>query len=430
MERVFAAYDLAGAFRMAQLAIVEGPLDEDLLDRALLSVAERHALLRARIGDGPGGPRFEIERSLRSELEVRRPAPAEIAEGEVAGLAEELVRVSYDPGRPLWRCVLQPGPRPGGPHLLALASHHSLMDGLSGYRVLCDLVEACDDLHGGRPAPRLLPLPPALDDLSGPVRLRARLRYRLRVLRALALGRRTGLPLESAAGPGERRQRFACATTEPGVLDALRPSARARGATVGGVLAAAVLEAARGAFSIRDGTRISFSQQMSLRRALGVGPEVVGSYAVRIVDWPRVRARDDWWERARALTRALQQGVHPEVLLAGVAATRSGIRQLPEIIARAVNDGTTCGRTGALMLSNRGALPAPRSGSLAIRRCWSCSGNATVGDLVQVWGGGREDRLCLMFGWVEPLVSSATAGRFVAGVREALARAAGAAAPR
>lgn len=123
------AYNTAAAFR------VDGPIDRDRLRRALVALADRHEVLRARIVQEGGEPAMAFDRPASSaELLEREAATAE----ELAwGVAEEVRRPIDLAAGPLWRCVAWRGPGDGS--ALALVAHHLILDNASLGILLRDL---------------------------------------------------------------------------------------------------------------------------------------------------------------------------------------------------------------------------------------------------------------------------------------------------
>lgn len=142
-------YNVPVAFRL------HGELDLLALDRALTALARRHAALRASFpGDGDDNPRLVIappapvvapltDCTWAADLnEQALSGPAQndpaVTEQELLRIAEREARRPFDlAGGPLWRAVvLREGDRN---HVLVMAFHHIIFDGLSRTLLLDEL---------------------------------------------------------------------------------------------------------------------------------------------------------------------------------------------------------------------------------------------------------------------------------------------------
>ncbi|MFG2594484.1 amino acid adenylation domain-containing protein [Streptomyces sp. NPDC048462] len=129
-----------------------GPLDADVLGRALADLTERHEVLRTRYPSVGGEPHQEILDATRPVLDVSTVpagqfrAAVAAAAGHVFDLAEEI---------PLRATLLN---RDDGEQVLVLLVHHIAADGWSTGPLLADLTTACAARAEGR-APGWEPLP-------------------------------------------------------------------------------------------------------------------------------------------------------------------------------------------------------------------------------------------------------------------------------
>lgn len=131
-----------------------GPLEEDILRRALCALQARHPLLRVR-----------IVRECRGHARFVDDAPAPIAvrsvtspAGEWTGEAEREPNTRFGAERaPLLRCVRIEHETKR--HTVLLAFHHAIGDGLSGAYLMRDLYASVDALLRGQD-PSLPPLAP------------------------------------------------------------------------------------------------------------------------------------------------------------------------------------------------------------------------------------------------------------------------------
>jgi amino acid adenylation domain-containing protein len=138
---------------------LRGPLDPELLDRALAAVLARHPALRSRFPSTDGRPLALTDPAgpvtlPRSDLRGLPPAERERALRELA--EREAARPFELAAGPLWRgrlALLGPDE-----HALLLTIHHAVFDGWSSRLLLRDLGDCYRAAAGGPPAPA----PPAL----------------------------------------------------------------------------------------------------------------------------------------------------------------------------------------------------------------------------------------------------------------------------
>ncbi|MGH3274738.1 MAG: amino acid adenylation domain-containing protein [Streptosporangiaceae bacterium] len=122
---------------------LDGPLDGDVLQRAMDTVVERHAVLRTSIVAFDGVPEQVVDAGARVTIE-RIALPAKLPDTERARQAEA---IAADRGTepfdlaagPLIRATLIDAA--AGRHLLALVMHHIISDGLS-LRIMIDELAA------------------------------------------------------------------------------------------------------------------------------------------------------------------------------------------------------------------------------------------------------------------------------------------------
>ena len=424
-EWFFAAFNELGAYLPALAAVVEGPLEESLLRRAMEQVQERHPVLRARIEGGLLAPRWFTPSSAPVDLTV-----VDADEGlSLERMTESELNRPYDPARaPVWRCTFVRG-RGGDPHQLVLGMHHSAADGLSGLTVFTDLLATCAALHEGGELPPHLPVGPPLDSVLGESTIVDRLRIKLRHVRErLASPSPPPPPLEASALPEKRRTRVLFRLLPPALVAALGARAQEERATFTGAFSAALLEGVQ--------ARVGPLGQVALNYAINLRPrqipvEHVGSFAgsVSTIQRPGGDARA-FWAVARRASRSLRSAVEGGAALDAVRANRGHVPAAIEELRRARLDPRGSGREGFLTLSSRGRWPDPSIGSFRLRSLFPATSNHGLGNHFQVSCGTVAGSLFYSVIFVEPLHSEAT-GRAIADAfqtcleREAAPRTAG-----
>lgn len=135
---------------------LDGDLDLPALERSLVEVAARHPALHSSVVVRDGRPMLRVDRGFAPSLPLLDVQ--HVAEAQRAAYARDLVgerlRERFDLTRPPWRtCLVRLGPRQ---HLLAMATHELVCDGMSRNVVVHELLDVYAAFREGRPSP----LPP------------------------------------------------------------------------------------------------------------------------------------------------------------------------------------------------------------------------------------------------------------------------------
>ncbi len=157
-ERFFYFYSLAFPVHFCLVAQIEGALDATRLGAALEQVRKRHSALRVCIvEDVETGPTF-----YRTDNPIELNVVAVDTAADWHGLVESELSLPFStfPG-PLMRAKLLSAPDDAS---IVLTFHHAIVDGLSGARILHDVMRA---LAGGYL--EILPSPPLIEEMIASV---------------------------------------------------------------------------------------------------------------------------------------------------------------------------------------------------------------------------------------------------------------------
>lgn len=278
---------------------ISGPLTPELLRRALDILQRRHPRLRSTIEGPDEDLRFRDGRAAPIPLAVERSA------GESADRAVEMREINrpIDSRSCLLRATLLEPRTSGAPCRLLLLAHHAAVDGSSLVELLEDLVRYCRRLHAGEPMQGadlepLALLPSAQDLMPAELKsLRGRVGTWVQGLRTRARLRRFGartLPVERLVPPRERVSGLVRRALAPDQYRRLRTHCEESGASMHGVLAAALL------FAV--GLRLAASEpagdvplicrtSVNLRQKLkpAVGRKDLGLFASFLLTYHRLR---------------------------------------------------------------------------------------------------------------------------------------------
>jgi hypothetical protein len=277
---------------------IRGPLTPELLRRALDLLQRRHPRLRSTI-EGP-----DAELHFRDEQAGPIPMAVERSAGESADVGVELREINrpIDSRSCLLRATLLLPEASESPCRLILLAHHAAVDGSSLLELLEDLVRYCRRLHAGEPMQEgevePLALLPSAQDLM-PAELKTwrgrigtwvqglRIRRRLR-----RFGART-LPVERLVPPRERVSGVVRRALGPDALGRLRARCVESGASMHGMLCAALLFAVAlrlPAAESADGIPLICRTSVDLRQKLqpAVGRKDLGLFASFLLTYHRI----------------------------------------------------------------------------------------------------------------------------------------------
>jgi hypothetical protein len=416
VERMVDVFDRASTLTFSTVVRVRGELDATALEGALRALERLHPLLRAAIERTP--------REIAFVFDAAEPIPLRILEGPPAAIWE-LSRASIE--HRIWP---DGGPRaeltwlrhaPDHSSLL-LSLHHLVSDGNSGIFGLRDLLRLLA-YPAREPAALRAPgqnafYPPHHGDL------RWKLRAGALVARSLLGGRPQRLRLAAKAGAPRKVGLTQLQLGAP-QLDALARRARADGATVHGVLSAAiargVAEAAEAAGSLHT-ARQNILHAVDLRRYLrayhpgsAALPETMGYYVSSVETQHLIDDETPLGVLASEISAAVRaKKAEGEPLLMGPIAgawlTRPAshtgeLRRYRDFLERNV-------MLGSFAITNLGQLEQlgvqERVGALRIEQmCFVAAGSvfSTLVASPTTFGGVLSMPIC----WLEPLVSRASA---------------------
>ncbi|MDQ0987706.1 hypothetical protein [Streptomyces sp. V2I9] len=313
LERWYWIADQISPLNVVGRVRLHGPVSRASLRTALDGLQARHPLLRVAIEADPTGrhPRFVAADGRPVPLDHRTlTSPEAVESGWRRVVDEELVNGRIAPGTgPLATAVVLSGPGPDGEvHDLILSLLHVVADGTTLISLLRQWAELA---VGGTAEPRPV-LPPAEDlfppghrGAEGQLRAKAKADRDaddLERLRPRRVDADRPVPFE------ERRTRFLHRSLDGPALDRLARACRARGATVHGVLAAAMVRALAVDAGAGEGSWYSIGSPVDFRGDLepAVGPDDVGSYVATIPTLVEHRTDRPLWETAREISADLK----------------------------------------------------------------------------------------------------------------------------
>jgi hypothetical protein len=259
-ERYFWLLDHLAAMNIAAMAELDVRLDPEALAGALRTVQLRHPLLGARIVVLESEPTF-VKVDAAIPLTIK---PVE--GGDWVDVVEGGLDVPFgSTSEPLVRCLYMPidGEERS---VVVLMAHHAVADGRGIVRAVQDVVRRIEKEEP--PQSRPADVPPPLHD-HFPAELRTS-RAALDVLGTVRSERQAHpaaatYPFHARQVEG-RRSRLNRLVIDPELAGALRVDARAHGATMTGVLAAAVLESCCGLFDEPEDRMLCLATPTDLRQ--------------------------------------------------------------------------------------------------------------------------------------------------------------------
>jgi hypothetical protein len=404
-EAVFAAFNAAGAFLTATALEIHGPVTETLLLQALAHVEKRHPLLRARIIPRGDSLYWAEAASTSPRISIVERVPP----GGLEALTETELHRTYAASRErLWRCIWIPVSRDH--HWIVLALHHAVADGLSSMVIVRDLLATCAALIGVGTLPPELPVGRTLDEVLPPVSRVALVRHRARRLRSRLLGPTPILPMERIAPPEQRRTGVIFGSVPGDLIFALRVAARSRGATINGVLAAALLESVLQTHGRLPLVPVTHPVSM---RGTAIPPDQVGCFTTNVVTLHPLRKHWSFWREARSATEQLHHALKRGDPAAALLATRGQEALSSAAMRAAIEDRRTAGRVGAINISNRGLTRDLSAGPFRVTAWYPATSNHPYGNGLQVSCATVENTFFFSLMHVVPLLSVESA-QFIA----------------
>jgi hypothetical protein len=179
----------------------------------------------------------------------------------------------------------------------------------------------------------------------------ALLRNRARRLRSRLLGPTPILPMEQTAPPEQRRTGVIFGSLPGDLMLALRAGARSRGATINGVLAAALLESVLQTLGRLPLVPVTHTVSM---RGAAIPRNQVGCFTANVVTLHPLRTRWSFWREAQSATEQLHRAIERGDAAAALLATRGKVALSSAAMRAAIEDRRTAGRIGAINIANRG----------------------------------------------------------------------------
>lgn len=251
---------------------LEGPLEREVLERALARLVQRHESLRTTFVLEDGGPRQRIGSGVPLPLVVSDLSGDSAADARAAELAREDAARPFEPEHALWRLRLSTlGP---GRHALVLVMHHAISDGAS-IGVFSDDLARFYALESGTSelSPEPLPFQPADHAAHERVtRDTTRDEEHLAFWRGALGGELCAFDWPGASGPASHRGGQVPLHATPAFVQRLGEVARAHGLTSNHLSLAAwfvLLGAATGLDDLRTGFAGSLRTRRGLEGQLG-----------------------------------------------------------------------------------------------------------------------------------------------------------------
>lgn len=391
---------------MVFVARIVGRFDQGRLRQALDAVAGHYPTITARI-EPDKRPRF-VGGSGTVELRVlpwKRGAWRDTAVDEVNR------RIPAATG-PLMRTVLLDGAEHSD---LLVSLNQTIADGQAGAHIVDELLT----VYGGGARPAVVSpevLNPPIDNLLG-----SRLNALRTALRDIPMMRRLSpLDPERQVPPAERRTALIDVQLPAARTERLAASASARGASVHGALAAAMMTAIGTQLRGDDHARrdiIGCATWVDLRRRAGISSEAVGTLLSRVVSSHKVHYDTLFWDLAAEVSKAIRESVASGKLFAAARIQESrGIGVSDTALARNIATLERSHRAAAV-IHNLGRLSFyERFGDVELERMsFLVSTNAYVGASLVLSVVTLSDKTCLNFTFADPLLSPQRARQLVDG---------------
>ncbi len=396
---------------MVFVARVVGRFERGRLRQALDTVAGHYPTITARV-EPDKHPRF-VGGSGSVDLRV---LPWQRGAWRSTAVEEVNSRIPVATG-PLMRTVLLDGAERSD---LLVSFNQTVADGQSGAHIVDELLT----VYGGGARPALVSpevLEPPIDNVLG-----SRFRALRTTLRDIPTMRRLSpLQPERWVPPAKRRTALIDVQLPASRTERLARSASARGTSVHGALAAAMLMAIgdqlRGDNHARR-DNIGCATSVDLRRRAGFSSEAVGALLSHVVSSHKVHYDTLFWDLAAEVSKAIRESVASgDVFAYARMKDAKGIGVSDAALDRRVATSERSHRAAAVV-NNLGRLTFfEQYGDVALdRMSFLMSNNAYVGSSLVLSAVTLADETCLNFTFTDPLLSPGRAQQLVDGTLSAL----------
>jgi hypothetical protein len=225
--------------------------------------------------------------------------------------------------------------------------------------------------------------------------------------------------MERIAPPEERRTGVIFGSVPGDLMLALRAGARSHGATINGVLAAALLESVLRTLGRLPLVPVTHSVSM---RGTAIPQNQLGCFTANVVTLHPLRTRWSFWYEAQSATKQLHRALERGDAAAALLATRGKVEFSSAAMRAAIEDRRTAGRVGAINIANRGLTSDLSAGPFRVTAWYPATSNHTFGNGLQASCAtvGKTFFFSLMH--VVPLLSVALARRITDRFVECLMR--------
>jgi Condensation domain len=348
-ERFFYLYSLVFPVHFCLVAQIEGPIDPVKIRAAFEQVRRRHSVLRICVADDAEmGPAFY---GTDNPIEVHA-IPIEAGADWRRIVESELSRPFDAAPGPLMRATALWAPDGAS---IVLTFHHTIVDALSGVRILEDLMRALAGEHLDA-----LPLFPPIEDMI------ARSASAASTPEGIS---RTGTPSKAGKGIAQASEKL---TTNISTLEwdadetaRLIQCCKVNGATVHGAICAA----ASHHVPVSEDNTIRMHSPIDLSRVAGADSEACGVFIGAGIIEIAGTQRKPLWRDARDIVEHLRTGRSPDA----VAGTMQWIASEfpPNVDRNKVKDFFASQPQSSIVVSNLGVLPlAANYGAMALKAVW------------------------------------------------------------
>ncbi len=410
VENLFHIIHELGGMIDVNIARIEGNVQPNILQKALLLLQHRYPLLRVNIIDLKDGAYFSSENIQRIPLQVITKTD----ESQWLQIAESELHKRFSiPFHPLCRITLLKSSLRDGISEIIVTFHHAISDGVSCLTFLDNLliyyqkIVSQEEIDNSISLAFPAPIEESID--------RERVNYNQTKEPKTEEKSDSFSPqliIETQASLHERRTRIITRIINSKTLVNLEQQCQTQRTTIHGALWAATLLATKTISNFGEPLHLACSSNLNLRKYSH--PEIdsnnLGCFFSSVENIYTVTKNIEFWELARDCQQKFEMGKGQTI---NNLINTKRLANFTKLNLENILEQNSTGRTKTINISNRGKFNLAKNyGQLKIQEIYFTVGQHILGPCLWLGAVTFHEKLCLSLAHVTPLISSKTMNDF------------------
>ncbi|MDJ0660398.1 MAG: condensation domain-containing protein [Crocosphaera sp.] len=410
VENLFHIIHELGGMIDVNIVRLEGDIQPDILQKALLLLQNRHPLLRVRIIDLEDGAYFSSENIQKIPLQVMTKTD----ENQWLEIAEsELHKKFSQEFHPLCRITLLKSSLRDGMSEIIATFHHAITDGLSCMNFIDNLLIYYQKIVNQEEISNNI-------SLVFPTPIEQNLDRNLANSNQIKDTKNEDLSdtlvpqliIENEASLEERQTHIINRIINSKTLLNLKQQCQTQKTTIHGALCSAMLLGTKTISNFEEPVHLSCSSNLNLRQYSQ--PEIdinhLGCFVSSIENIYTFTKNTDFWDLARDCKQKIDLTKNQTI---NNLINDQRLANFSQSTLEKMLEQNSTGRTKTMNISNRGKFNLAKNyGQLKIREIYFTVGQHILGPCLWLGAVTFHEKLCLSFAHVTPLISSQTMNNF------------------